>query len=59
VHFIFSNCLIIGVDVVGLLYTAWDTQLNITMIETGLMGIVLIILDFIELCKLKHYLGED
>jgi len=29
------------------------------MQETAVMAVIMIIFDFIELCKLKHYLGED
>jgi hypothetical protein len=58
-HLIFSNCIIIGLDVVGLLFLPWGTQLNTTMIETAGISLLMMVLDFIELCKLKHYLGDD
>ena len=59
VHFIFSNCIILGVDIVGLFYLPWGTQLTTTMQETAAISVILIILDLIELSKLKHYLGDD
>lgn len=59
IHFFFCNCIIIGVDVVGLLSMPWGTQLNITMQESGAMAIVLILLDIVELCQLRKYLGDD
>ena len=50
-----------AVDVVGLLSMGikFDTQLNITLIETAFISLVLMILEFIELCRLKYYLGDD
>lgn len=44
---------------VGLLQQPWGTQLNKTMLETAGISLFMMILDFIELCKLKHYLGDD
>ena len=58
-HIIFCSAVVIGIDVVGLLFQDWGTQLQITMVETAAISVGLMILDFIELCKLKHYLGDD
>ena len=43
----------------GLLTVAYGSQLYTTLIETVILSLSLIILEFIELCKLKHYLGDD
>ena len=59
VHLIFVNCIILGVDIVGFVTLKYGTQIYTTMIETALMFFILMILDFIELCKLKSYLGDD
>jgi hypothetical protein len=49
------------VDVVGLLSLGikFDTQLNITLIETAALSLVITLLEFIEICRLKTYLGDD
>ena len=48
-------------DVVGLLSLGikFDTQLNITLIETAVLSLVITLLEFIEICRLKTYLGDD
>ena len=48
-------------DVVGLLSLGikFDTQLNITLIETAALSLVITLLEFIEICRLKTYLGDD
>jgi hypothetical protein len=58
---IFSTCIILAVDFVGLfsLGIKFDTQLNITLIETLAISIILMILEFVELCRLRAYLGDD
>lgn len=56
-----STCIILAVDVVGILSLGlkFDTQLNITLIETLILSMILMILEFVELCRLKSYLGDD
>lgn len=46
-------------DVVGLISLPYGNSLNTTMTETAIMNIVLIVLDFVELCKLRQYIGDD
>lgn len=56
-----STCIILAVDVVGILSLGlkFDTQLNITLFETLILSMILMILEFVELCRLKSYLGDD
>jgi len=58
---ILSTCIILAVDVVGILSLGlkFDTQLNITLFETLILSMILMILEFVELCRLKSYLGDD
>jgi len=58
---IFSTCIILAVDVVGLvsLGLKFDNQLSITLIETAIISLVLMVLEFVELCRLRSYLGDD
>lgn len=58
---ILSTCIILAVDVVGILSLGlkFDTQLNITLVETLILSMILMILEFVELCRLKSYLGDD
>jgi uncharacterized protein YneF (UPF0154 family) len=58
---ILSTCIILAVDVVGIqsLGLKFDTQLNITLFETLILSIILMILEFVEICRLKSYLGDD
>jgi hypothetical protein len=58
---ILSTCIILAVDVVGIvsLGLKFDTQLNITLFETLILSMILMILEFVELCRLKSYLGDD
>lgn len=59
VHAVLSNGLIIAFDLSGLIFEyEWGTQLYIIMIETLLISIAMIILEILELIKLKHYLKE-
>ena len=58
-HLLFSSCIIIGVDIVGLLSVKSDSQLYTMLIETAVLSVSLMILEFVEICKLKHYLGDD
>lgn len=58
-HLLFSSCVIIGVDIMGLLTVTYGSQLSTTLIETALISVTLMLLEFIELCKLKHFLGDD
>ena len=46
-------------DVVGLLNIGWGNQLFIIMIETSLMALVMVVLSFIEMCKLKDRIDDD
>lgn len=43
----------------GLLTVTYGSQLSTTLIETAILSVSLMILEFIELCKLKNYLGDD
>ena len=58
---ILSTCIILAVDVVGIQYLGlkFDTQLSITLFETLILSIILMILEFVEICRLKSYLGDD
>jgi hypothetical protein len=58
---ILSTCIILAVDVVGILSLGlkFDTQLSITLFETLILSIILMILEFVEICRLKSYLGDD
>jgi uncharacterized protein YneF (UPF0154 family) len=58
---ILSTCIILAVDVVGIqsLGLKFDTQLSITLFETLILSIILMILEFVEICRLKSYLGDD
>ena len=46
----------VGIQSLGLKF---DTQLNITLFETLILSMILMILEFVELCRLKSYLGDD
>jgi hypothetical protein len=59
VHLIFSCCVIIGVDIMGLISVKYGTQLYTTLIETAIISFLMMILEFVDLCRLKHYLGDD
>jgi hypothetical protein len=60
IHFIFANCIILCLDIVGLISLGiGSSQLAITMLETGIIIIIMMSLDFVEMCQLKKYLGED
>ena len=37
----------------------FDNQLSITLIETAIISLVLMVLEFVELCRLRSYLGDD
>jgi hypothetical protein len=58
---ILSTCIILAVDVVGILSLGlkFDTQLGITLFETLILSLILMVLEFVELCRLKSYLGDD
>ena len=56
---LFSTCVILGVDIMGLLTANYGSQFSTTLIETAILSVSLMILEFVELCKLKHYLGDD
>jgi len=59
VHILSSNCPILAVDVVGMIYLKWGTQLYITMIETLILALLMVIMGSVELSKLKDYIDDD
>jgi len=50
---------IVLADIVGLATTSWGTQLYITMIETLLLSIAILVLEVIEMLKIKKLIGND
>ena len=46
----------VGILSLGLKF---DTQLGITLFETLILSLILMVLEFVELCRLKSYLGDD
>jgi len=52
-HILFCSVVVCGIDIMGLLFLPWGTQLQVTMVETAAITLVLVILDFVELCKLN------
>lgn len=58
-NLIFTSVPILIVDVVGLMYLSWGTQLYISFIETAVLTIMILILTFVELCRLKRLLADS
>jgi hypothetical protein len=50
---VFTSALILAVDAYGIYNMRWGNQLYITMIETAVLSILIIILSVVELCKIK------
>lgn len=55
---IFTSAPILIVDIVGLIFLSWGTQLYITMIETATLTILILILTLVEFCRLKRLLSD-
>lgn len=58
VHIFATNGLIILFDVSGLAKFDLSTQFTLSMIDTALIAIMMIVLELIEFIKLKHYLKD-
>lgn len=58
-NIVFCYAPIVLIDIVGLLYLYWKTQLYITMIETATMVLITLILTIIEFCYLKRLISDD
>ena len=58
-NLIFTSLPILIVDAVGLIYLKWGTQLYITIIETAVLTIFILILTFVELSRLKRLLADN
>ena len=56
-HVILTNCVIIGIDVLNLLNSfSISSQIKIQMIESGAIAVIMIIMQFFELCKVRRLL---
>jgi hypothetical protein len=53
INMVFTSALILAVDAYGIYNMRWGNQLYITMIETAVLSILIIILSVVELCKIK------
>ena len=50
---------IIFIDIVGLTTLPWPTQIYVTLIETLVLSILIIILEIIEMIKVKKLVADD